>query len=234
MAFKWTEGDHLNGNILDVEDFNSSFNSVKGEINGGLDRENLPNGSISNDELSSKAFVKYAVQAGVRMQSTVLATATWLNDAGAGAISQPFRCTNYNNYAGGWKTNSAQKVSSLFQEGMLHIEYNGWYWLRNHVATGNPSRNTIAAPHLQGWCQFELLLDGNSVITGGRHYQNVGQTHLVVDIPVSTGVHEVSLRWRFSANPDSTTVTVPTSGSDLARPIFYYDGGQITVINRYR
>tara|TARA_R110002051_G_scaffold324613_1_gene422692 strand:+ start:61 stop:765 length:705 start_codon:yes stop_codon:yes gene_type:complete len=234
MAFKWTEGDHRSANILDVDEFNTSFNSTKGEINGGLDRENLPNGSISNEELSPKALVKYAVQPGVRMQSTVLATATW-DDGGAGAaINEQFRCTNYNNYAGGWKTNSTQKISSLFQEGMLHIEYNGWYWLRNHVATTNVSRNSVAAPHLQVWCQFELLLDGNSVITGGRHYQNVGQVHLVVDVPVSTGVHEIALRWRFSANPDSSVVTIPTSGSELARPIFYYDGGQITVVNRYR
>tara|TARA_R110002073_G_scaffold141903_6_gene293076 strand:+ start:95 stop:793 length:699 start_codon:yes stop_codon:yes gene_type:complete len=232
MAFKWTEGDHVTSNILDVDQFNSSFNNMKGEINGGLDRENLPNGSISNEELSSKALVKYAVQPGVRMQSTVLATARWRDNPFSGNIDEQFRCTNYNNYAGGWKTNSAQKVSSLFQEGMLHVEYNGWYWLRNHVNTTNLTRT--GGPHLQSWCQFELLLDGNPIITGGRHYQNVGQVHLVVDVPVSTGVHEVALRWRFSANPDSSTITVPTSGTELARPIFYYDGGQITVVNRYR
>ena len=232
MAFKWTEGDHRDANILDVEEFNTSFNNVKGEINGGLDRENLPNASVSNEELSSKALVKYAVQAGVRMQDTVLATATWDDGGGGAAINQQFRCTNYNNYAGGWKTNEGQKVSSLFQEGMLHIEYSGWYWLRNHICTTGADRT--GGPHLQGWCQFELLLDGTPIITGGRHNQNVGQVHLVAAVPISTGTHEISLRWRVSANPDPTTATVPTSGTELARPIFYYDGGQITVINRYR
>jgi hypothetical protein len=229
MAFKWTEGDHRDANILDVDEFNTSFNNTKGELNGGLDRENLPNVSVSNEELSSKALVKYAVQAGVRMQDTVLATADWLDNLGADNQNEQFRCTNYNNYSGGWISNDAQKVSARFEEGMLHIEYNGWYWLRNHVATAAALRTSN---HLQIWCQFELALDGNTVIVSGRHYQNVGQVHLVVDVPISTGTHEIALRWRFSPNPKHSLTLAPTVAA--SRPIFYYDGGQITVVNRYR
>mgnify|MGYP003135673682 CR=1 FL=1 len=228
MAFKWTEGDHRAGNILDVDEFNSSFNNVKGELNGGLDRENLPNASVSNDELAPNAFVKYAVETGIRIQETGLYTARFLNNAGAG-INQQFRAINYNTYAGGWRTNESQKINKLFQEGMLHIEYNGWYWLRNHLATVNAGRSPNS---LQIWCQFELTLDGNPVVTSGRHYQNVGQTHLVADVPISTGKHEIALRWRISPNEDPDLVVAPTVA--LSRPIFYYDGGQITVVNRYR
>jgi len=186
MAFKWTEGNHRAGNILDVDEFNGSFNNFKGEINGGLDRENLPNSSVSNDELDSTAFVKYAVKKGIRIQNTGLYTATYFSDNGFPtdpAFNQPFRSINYNTYSGGWKTNEAQKMNKLFQEGMLHIEYNGWYWLRNHLATDNSGRSPDA---LQIWCQFELTLDGNPVVTSGRHYQNVGQIHLVADVPIST------------------------------------------------
>jgi hypothetical protein len=233
MAFKWTEGEHRSGNILDADEFNNSFNAFKGEINGGLDRENLPNTSISNDELASNAMVKYVVKPNIRMQDTDLYTAQWRdNTGGAGtSINQTFRSINYDNYSGGWRTNEAYKINTLFQEGMLHVEYNGWYWLRNHVNTGASNRTS---EHLQIWCQFELLLDGNPIVTGGRHYQNVGQVHLVTDVPISTGNHEIALRWRVAANPDAkqTFGVVPTAGP--LRPIFYYDGGQITVINRYR
>tara|TARA_Y100001968_G_C19436676_1_gene760089 strand:+ start:994 stop:1689 length:696 start_codon:yes stop_codon:yes gene_type:complete len=231
MAFKWTEGQHRSGNILDADEFNTSFNAFKGEINGGLDRENLPNASISNDELASNAMVKYSVETGICLQEAVLATATWLNSSSAGAVNQQFRCTNYNHYTGGWVTNNNQKINSLYQEGMLHIEYNGWYWLQNHIATQGAFRS---GANQQKWCQFEIAFDGNAVVTSGRHYQNVGQVHLVTDIPITTGQHEIALRWRVSANPDQSTVTAPTSGTELARPIFYYDGGQITVVNRYR
>ena len=230
MAFKWTEGQHRSGNILDADEFNTSFNAFKGEINGGLDRENLPNASISNDELASNAMVKYSVETGIRLQSSGMRTNTWLNSSGAGAINELFRATDYNRYTGGWVTNNNQKINSLYQEGMLHIEYNGWYWLRNHIACNGAQRGLPLA----GWCQFEIAFDGNPVVTSGRNYQNVGQVHLVTDIPVTTGQHEIALRWRVSANPDPTQSTTPTSGTELLRPIFYYDGGQITVVNRYR
>jgi hypothetical protein len=231
MAFKWTEGEHRSGNIVDADEFNTSFNAFKGEINGGLDRENLPNGCISNEELASNAMVKYAVKPGIKLQDEVAARADWLDNSGGDNHHAFFKCTNYNNYSGGWKTNNAQKINTLFQEGMLHIEYNGWYWLRNHVATPNANSRH---DHLQIWCQFELVVDGNAVVTSGRHYQNVGQVHLVVDVPISTGNHEIAIRWRFSANPDANQTITMAPTAILSRPIFYYDGGQITVINRYR
>jgi len=229
MAFKWTEGDHRSANILGVDEFNTSFNSTKGEINGALDRENLPNASVSNEELSPKALVKYAVRSGVKLQPEVAARADWLDSGGGDNHFAFFKSINYNNYSGGWISNDAQKLSTRFEEGMLHIEYNGWYWLRNHLATGATHRTSN---HLQIWCQFELALDGNAIVVSGRHYQNVGQVHLVADIPVSTGNHEISLRWRCSPNPDHSITLAPTAGA--SRPIFYYDGGQITVVNRYR
>jgi len=228
MAFKWTEGDHRSGNILDADEFNTSFNNVKGEINGGLDRENLPNTSVSNEELASDAMVKYVVKSGMRAQNTTYSNAIFTD--GSTLIPQSVRAFNYNRYSGGWRTNEAEKITNeIFQEGMLHIEYNGWYWLRNHVATASSARNTNEK-HCQIWCQFQITLDGTPVITGGKHYQNVGQIHLVGDVPISTGKHDIALRWRFASWPGS----FPSGATTITQPVFYYDGGQLTVINRYR
>lgn len=222
MAFKWTEGDHLTGNILDVEDFNSSFNNVKGEINGGLDRENLPNGSISNDELAPNAFVKYAVVPNIRIQNTSVLQLTW-DIAAAGAITtQDIRAISHDTYSGSWKTNPAYNINTLFQEGMLHLEFNCWYWIMNACAD---------AGFLRG-AEFQILLDGAVVCRSGAHYQNVGQVHLVTDVPVSTGNHKIELRWRCGVFTNNYgPVNNPLSNST---PAFYYDGGQLTVINRYR
>jgi hypothetical protein len=228
MAFKWTEGDHVTSNIVDATEQNASFNNLKGEMNGGLDRENLPNESVSNDELHQSAFVKYAVQTGVRLQDSLFpATATWLDAGGANAINEQIRCLNYNSYTGGWRTNNASKINTLFQEGMLHLEYSGWYWLRNHVATNQATRDPLP---LVGWCQFQITVDGNPVLTSPRLYNNVGQVSIIGDVPVATGNHDIAIRWRFSPWPGN----FPSGGTILARPIFYYDGGQITVVNRYR
>jgi hypothetical protein len=222
MAFKWTEGDHRDANILDVDEFNTSFNSVKGEINGGLDRENLPNGSVSNDELHPTAFVKYAVVPNIRIQGTSILQLTWDIAAAGSIIPQPIRAISHDTYAGSWKTNPAYNINTLFQEGMLHLEFNCWYWSLNSVAAGPFLRKV----------EFQILLDGAVVCRSGSHLQNVGQIHLVTDLPISTGNHKIELRWRCSAfigpyGPVNNPLTVST-------PVFYYDGGQLLAINRYR
>lgn len=225
MAFKWTEGDHVTSNIVDATEQNASFNNLKGEMNGGLDRENLPNESVSNDELHQSAFVKYAVRTGVRAQNTTTSDATWTD--GVTPIAQKVRAINYNRYSGGWRTNTANTVQTLFQEGMLHIEFNCWYWLRNHFATQSFATRNGSKPI---WAQFQVLVDGTPVCTTGMLWQNVGQVHAVADVPISTGQHEVSIRWRTAAWPGEAPSGAPVKAS----PVFYYDGGQITVINRYR
>lgn len=220
MSFKWTEGDHRPGNIVDADEFNTSFNNTKGEINGGLDRENLPNGSVSNEELDSTALVKYVVVSNIRAQDTSVLDLHWGDTAGGpNAFQQDYHAISYNTYAGGWKTNPAYSIGvsgpELFQEGMLHIEFNCWYWLRNHFANGG----------FQIWGQFQILVDGTPVVTGDRQYQNVGQVHLVADVPISTGSHSIQVRWRITPWPGS---------GSMDDPVFYYDGGQLTAINRYR
>lgn len=215
MAFKWTEGDHVTSNIVDATEQNASFNNLKGEMNGGLDRENLPNSSVSNDELHQSAFVKYAVAANMRAQATSVLDLHWGDSAaGPNTFQQEYIAIDFNTYTGGWRTNPAYSIESLFQEGMLHLEFNCWYWLSNHLANGT----------IQGWCQFQIVVDGTPVVSGDKQYQNVGQSHLVVDIPISTGQHKVELRWRIK----------PWNGRDMTDPIFYYDGGQLLALNRYR
>ena len=220
MAFKWTEGDHRSGNILDVEEFNTSFNAFKGEINGGLDRENLPNGSVSNQELASNAMVKYVVVPNIRIQGTSTLQLSWDVAATGSVLTQDIRAISHNTYAGSWKTNPAYNINTLFQEGMLHLEFNCWYWSFNSTADGGFSRSV----------QFQILLDGAVVARSGPHLQNVGQIHLVTDVPISTGNHKIELRWRCSAFT-STAGNNPVTIND---PVFYYDGGQLTAINRYR
>jgi hypothetical protein len=223
MAFKWTEGDHRSGNILDVEEFNTSFNAFKGEINGGLDRENLPNGSVSNQELASNAMVKYVVVPNIRAQDTVTANLSWDRDvSGAGSVlTQPIKAITHNNYGGSWKTNPAYSINTLFQEGMLHLEFNCWYWTFNSTA-GAAFLRTV---------EFQVLLDGAVVVRSGVHMQNVGQIHLVTDVPISTGNHKIEIRWRCSA---FTSTAAGTNVVTISDPVFYYDGGQLTAINRYR
>ena len=216
MAYKWTDGDARSANLVDAEEFNIAYNNLKGELNGGLDRENLRDGSVTNNHLSQNAFVKYVLRNGINLQDATSYTKTYTASTGSN-FPQEYFAIAYEKYSGGWVTNTSQQITDTFEEGMLHVNFNCWYWMASHFAQGAPSAQT--------WCQFQIVLDGNPIVTSGFHFQNVGTVHLTVDVPIATGSHSVAVRWRLS--PWQTVRATNT-------PVFYYDGGQLLALNRYR
>ena len=128
MSFKWTECDLRDKNILDSGEFDTGYNSLKSTMNSGLDRENIQNGSVGGDQLKADAFLSYATKEGIRAQLPLER-----EEAGFGVFIYG---KTYNVYNGGWVTNTAQKLSKRFIEGMLHVEFNAWYYL-NNVSVNN-------------------------------------------------------------------------------------------------
>ena len=210
MPFKWTEAQTRQANIVDAGAFDKAYNPIKGVINGGLDRENLPDGSVGDSHLSPKAFIKYASRQDIHLQGASLRSLP--NSAGVVA-NRDYVAIGFDTYTGGWVTNSAQGLTSLFQEGMLHVEFNSWYWLSNHPISNGANR-----------VRFRVLLDGNPIMETGMLFQNVGQIHLVGDFPIPTGSHTLEISWEIVG--------------DRRRPqtdaVFYYDGGSLLALNRYR
>ena len=214
MAYKWTEGEARPANLDDVDGFNRSYNSLKGEINGGLDRENLKDETVEDTHLAQNAFVKYVLKDAITLQNASTYTQEYFYTMGS-LPTQDYFAMAYDNYSGGWITNTAQQISDTFEEGMLHIDFNCWYWLASHFSNKTQ----------QIWCQFQITVDGNPVVVSGKHFQNVGTIHLVADIPIASGNHVVAIRWRFTSWMSTRTTT---------SPVFYYDGGQLLALNRYR
>ena len=214
MAFKWTDSHARGGNIFDAEQVDSAYNAVKGELNGGLDRENIPTNSVSAIHCTAGSFLKYATLEGIQVHGATNHITNWSQpNGGVFAIDME-------DHQSGWVTNPA-KLETLFQEGMLQLEFNCWYWLNEISTTG-------AGVYRHIWCRFEILVDGNPVASMAENYQYMSTVHLVANIPISTGVHSIQIRHRVSG-PDDTSGTIDTS-----LPLFYYDGGTILAINRYR
>lgn len=211
MPFKWTEAQTRQSNIVDTETFDKAYNSVKGVINGGLDRENLPNASVGDTHLSVKAFLKYAIRTDIYLQN---GTARVNTDTTSGHTWN-YLATGYDVYSSGWTVNSAQPLVTSLKEGMLHIEFNCWAWL---------NEQEIDDTSYQNWLQFAVIMDGNPVIVSGRYRQNVNQVHLVGDIPVPTGSHELQIAWRLQSR----------NGRRLTDGMMYYGGGSLLALNRYR
>ena len=211
MPFKWTDAQTRQANIVDTETFDKAYNPVKGLINGGLDRDNLPNASVGDTHLSQKAFLKYAIRQDIYLQG---ATNKTLPNSGGAVANRDYVAIGFDTYTGGWKTNSTQGLTSLYHEGMLHVEFNGWYWLSNRPMGGLGGNRVM----------FRVLLDGSPIMETGMLYQNVGQVHLVGDFPIPTGSHTLEVSWQI----------VGITNRPVADALFYYDGGSLLALNRYR
>lgn len=120
----------------------------------------------------------------------------------------------YNTYHGGWRTDPSSTQTVTTQEGMLQVDFGCWH----HFIQINPSNE-------QRWCRFQLLLDNNVIARTGRIYQATGNGNLSACVPVAGGVHTVAMQWQF---------TPPKTGTAGSTNAFYFSGGQLNIMNRYR
>lgn len=187
MAYKWTEGSMRTDALLDADEVNREYNNYKNTINGGFDRENIPNSGVDAQHLKNQAFWLYNLPADFE-----------IDDVGSGVGGATH--VTYDDYAGGWKTVSSSIQTIALKEGMLQIDVGGWFTFPQAVAGPN-----------QKWIRFQVLLDNSVVARTGRMYAEFGNVSLNTSVPVAGGLHTASLQWQFSP-PTKTT----TSSDDAA------------------
>jgi len=196
-------------NILDSEEYNKIYNSQVEVINGGMDRENLPDNSYTDVKFQDYAFHQYWQEYVKLPEDRVTEYDEVIPNTGWDGLI-------YENYVGGWEYNVFYPLKIETVEGNLHIEFNCYYWFDRLAMSGNASGD---------WVSFEVLLNNNVVAETHFLYQSKGTIHLVASVPVATGPQEINVAFKLpSRNSASTTQT----------QFFYYSGGNLTAINRYR
>ena len=75
------------------------------------------------------------------------------------------------------------------------------------------------------------MVDNVVVCESHELWQNIGTIHLVADIPITTGVHDIHIAWTLPGYDELYGGDFPQMKNE---PLFYYDGGTILAINRYR
>jgi hypothetical protein len=196
-------------NIVDGQEFDTIYNNSTSILNNGMDRENLPDKSIPFDKFEDYAFHQY-YQSYVKLEESRITEYDEVipNTTIDGLI--------YNNYVGGFEYNETYAKSVQLVEGMLHLEFNCWYWFDPTAITGNASGD---------WVQWQIILNNNVVAETHFLYQRWGTIHLVGAVPVATGPAEIKIGFKLPSR---------NSGSTLDSQIFYYSGGNLLAINRYR
>ena len=203
------QGEIRNLNIIDGQEFDTIYNGSTSILNNGMDRENLPDKSLAYDKFEDYAFHQYW-QTYVKMPETMIKEWDEVipNTTLDGMI--------YNDYVGGYAYNEVYPLSVELVEGVLHMEFNCWYWMDKDCITGAASGD---------WVQFQMLLNNNVVAETHFLYQRWGTIHLVSAVPVATGPAEVKIAFKVPSRNSSSTTD---------KQFFYYSGGNLLAINRYR
>jgi hypothetical protein len=203
------QGEIRTKNLIDGEEFDNIYNSHVDVLNAGMDRENLPSTAFTFDKFKDYAFHQY-YHTYVKMPEDLIKEYNEVtpNTGWDGMI--------YEDYVGSWIYNTKYPLNIQAVEGNLHIEFNCWYWFDQTAITGNTSGD---------WVQFAVLLNDNVVAETHFLYQSKGQVHLVASVPVATGPQEISIAFKLPSRNSSST---------LNTQMFYYSGGNLLAINRYR
>lgn len=203
------QGEIRNKNIIDGEEFDTMYNSHVEVLNAGLDRENLPSNGFEWDQFKDYAFHQYWHTYVKMPESLVTEYDEVIPNTGWDGLI-------YEDYAGSWIYNTDYPLNIEAVEGNLHIEFNCWYWFDRLAMNGNVSGD---------WVQFAVLLNNNVVAETHFLYQQKGQVHLIASVPVATGPQQIKIAFKLPSR---------NSASTLQTQFFYYSGGNLLAINRYR
>ncbi|RMG57357.1 MAG: hypothetical protein D6722_25120 [Bacteroidetes bacterium] len=186
------------------DEFNNQFNAMVQTLNGSLDRENLPTSCIGRGELATRAAWRGSITDGLMLDSSYY-----------DSLTSGYEGVDYDLYHGGWVTHSTAP-SMACKEGMLHVEFNCWAWHESSSVVGSADM----------YFRFQLVIPGLGVIAqSDKIYTHMTSVFLVSDIPVTQGSHSVQIQWLCPS---------PDSGASLTQRFFWWEGGSLLMINRYR
>tara|TARA_R110002110_G_scaffold121066_7_gene296533 strand:+ start:649 stop:1371 length:723 start_codon:yes stop_codon:yes gene_type:complete len=229
MPIKPKQRDLRDKNVTEPKDFDQEYDSLKGIINGGLDRDNLPVAGIEATKFRNNTFCSYYTKY-FKLDEAVVGSP--ISERSTTGVYDDIPSQTYNTYAGGWYESSNSLIIPNIREGMCQIEFN-FYYIMNKIAlaglatgTGSPAASIVKGD--VGFCQVQLLHNGNVVADSAKMARNLQTIHICANIPVQTGNSEFSIAWRF--NPRK----LDTTNFPMNQGLFYLTGGNLMVINYYR
>jgi hypothetical protein len=222
MSYKPTHRELQNGNIVDAKTFDQAYDHLKGELNGNLNQQNLPAGSVAPADLSQGSLYSFHYAYCKVNEEEVI--------DGVQSSGSPFSDTpgiSYGEYGGGWaKTKLDLEFEAI--EGSMFLEFSCWSHI-NHQIGGGEFAGGGGIPKAGTWIAFQILYNGNVVAEIDRQYRTFNTHRMACVIPCATEKATVSVRWRITGRREDTT-TYPLSNAPMA----YWSGGTIFAMNRYR
>ena len=229
MPIKPKQRELRDKNVTEPKDFDQEYDSLKGIMNGGLDRDNLPVAGIDASNFRNNTFCSYYTKY-FKMDEAVVGSP--ISERSTTGNFDNIPAQTYNTYAGGWFESSNSLVIPNIKEGMCQVEFNFYYIMNKLALAGFSTASASPTPSITngdvGFCQVQLLHNGNVIADTAKMARNLQTVHMCASIPVQTGQSEFSIAWRFNSR------RVHTTSWPLKQGYFYLTGGNLMVINYYR
>ena len=231
MSFRWNEGVMRANNIVDADAFNTRYNKLKSGLNGDVDRDQLPGRAITAAMTLNECFHRckvahFSLNDPYRVRETTGVNAT---------VQLPG--VQYEQYTGGNITSDVVEFNTA--EGMLKIEASCVVRLVQSNLISGATRSWPGVDNMIRWGSFRILVNGTAVISDlFKVWMDWNTIFLVGDIPVTEGLQSIQLQW--ATRPRGTVTNTPTEGQaenisdESNKCVFYFDAGNVLLINRYR
>lgn len=203
---KWCAKESRDKNLVSSQAFNRDYDTIKGVVNGGLDRTTTPNNWVTRAYIVDRAFHSTVLTTGVEI-------ATQFQNGGNSSYL-PSGIT-FQNYVGGWQTNTTFNTTGM-KEGIAHIEMSWFAWCNDTYSDVNPKG-----------VQFQVTWNGNIVAETGMFYQPWANPYICADFPIA-GDGQLTMAWQFTS-PLPSVESIVNTVSQMA-----FGGGQILFIGRFR
>jgi hypothetical protein len=229
MSYKWDNSYVENLDIVDSRQFDNGFNNLVGAVNGGLDRENLPNSCIQPSQIVPKSVAIANINRLNYESNTTAATASSYWNALAFTTRGNNLCgITYSNIQGGESNITAATTKVDCEEGMLSINWKCMQWINSHITKFNPGGGYTADSSMKA-VYWIIKVDGNVVAQSRNYWMNWSNVKLECSVPISKGNHEIRVEYNF-ANATERDFQVIYDNT----PIFHWWGGTIFTLNRLR
>lgn len=228
MPYRWTKNQIQEETLFQSREFDNALGNYVDVVNGGLDRDNVPQDTITATFVPNSTFSSIKVFSGINASDADLGEDQEYT-GGVNPLDRKLYGFRYGESpiqgGGGWINATTQNLNT--EEGMLEVSWScsqliNIYWSYENDSGGTLDGERVALKH----GQWRILVDGNPVYYSMDIYDVMHTSVHKVNVPISKGSHTIQVQWNVA--------TQKTGDEDQTQVIFNWWGGQLVCLNRYR
>lgn len=228
MPYRWTKNQIQEETLFQSREFDNALGNYVDVVNGGLDRDNVPQDTITATFVPNSTFSSIKVFSGINASDADLGEDQEYT-GGVNPLDRKLYGFRYGESpiqgGGGWINATTQNLNT--EEGMLEVSWScsqliNIYWSYENDSGGSLDGERVALKH----GQWRILVDGNPVYYSMDIYDVMHTSVHKVNVPISKGSHTIQVQWNVA--------TQKTGDEDQTQVIFNWWGGQLVCLNRYR